>query len=163
MVDYLIDSVFQFSNFVLNFNVDFFCEIIVGDCSGDFGDFLYLCGQVYGYVVDIFCQIFLGFFDIVNSCLVIKMIFSVDFLGNFGNFLCKLLQLVDYGIDGGFQFKDFFMIICLDFLCEVIFGDSCCDCDDVVYLCCEVVGYGVDVYCEVILYVLDFFNICLII
>ena len=100
--------------------VSFSCRISPDDVDRDllrqvalrhrgrhFGDVAHLAGQVRGHRVDAVGQVLPGAGDAAHHRLAAELAFGADFAGHARHFRGKRVELVDRGVDGFLELKNF--------------------------------------------------------
>ena len=126
-----------------------------GDGSGDDCDLTDLSGQFLGKDIDICREISPGTLDTRHFGLSTESSFSADFVGDASDLCGELAQLIDHGVDGGFEGKDFALAFGLNLLSEVAFGNGGGYLRDVSDLYGEVRSELIDGRCELRPHALD--------
>src|SRR5262249_56439117 len=88
--------------------------------------------------------------DAGDQGLAAELAFGADLARDPGNFGSKGVELVDHGVDGFLQLKNFAADINSDLFREVSVGDGDGDISDVAHLGGQVAGHDVDAFGEIL-------------
>ena len=124
---------------------DLLGKISVGDRSRDIGNVAHLDGQVSGHEVHVVGQIFPGSGDAFDARLSAQLSFGADFAGDARHFGGEGAQLIDHGVDRGFQIEEFALHVDGDFLGQIAVGDGGRHGRDVADLAGQIRGHEIDV------------------
>ena len=143
LVHHGVDGGFQFEDFALHVDGDFFGKIARGDGGGDGGDIAHLRGEVGGHGVHRVGEVFPGSGNAADFGLTAELSFGAHFAGHAGHFGSEGVQLVHHRVDGLLEFENFAFNLHGDFLGQVAVGDGGGHGGDVADLGGEVTGHGV--------------------
>src|SRR4029077_19311478 len=149
LVHHGVDGVLELQNFAAHVDRDLARQVAARHRGGDVGDITDLRGQVAAHRVHGVGEVLPGAGYAGHDRLTAELAVGADFARHAGDFGSKGAKLVDHGVDGFLQLKDFAAHVDGDLLGEVAVGDRDGDFGDVANLAGEVVGHGVDALGEV--------------
>ena len=161
LVHHGVDGVLQLENFALHVHGDLAREVAAGHGRGDFGDVADLRGEVAGHGVDGVGEVLPGSGHAGHVGLAAKTAFTADLASHAGHFAGEGVELVDHGVDGLFQQKNFAADVDGDLLGEVTAGNGRGNVRDVADLVGQVAGHGVDRVGKVLPGAADARDLCL--
>src|SRR5262249_11501753 len=144
LIDHDIDGVFQLLDFAAGVDGDLLREISVGDSCRDTGKIAHLIRQVRRHRVHTVGEIFRGSPNATDFSLSAQFAFGTDLASDAGDFRGKGVELIDHGIDGVLQFKNFAANVDRNLLGKIAVRYSRRDRGDVAHLGGEVAGHEVD-------------------
>src|SRR5262249_49109500 len=118
-------------------------KVAVCDCGGDLGDVADLRRKIAGHRIHRIGQVFPGASDAFDVRLATEFSLGAYFASHARYFRGERAELIDHGVDRGFQFADFAFHIDGDLLREVAGRDGGRDFGNVADLASEIAGHEI--------------------
>src|SRR6185312_10071700 len=141
---HIVNGFGERGDLALGVDGEFLGQLAVGDGGDDLYDTAHLFRQVGGHDVDVIGEVLPCSAHAGHLCLAAELAVGADLARDASDFRGEGVQLIDHGVDGVLELKDFALDVDGDLAGEVAASDGGRDLGDVANLSGQIGGHGVD-------------------